>query len=136
MRLSASLFAVALAGCAATPAQQERAAAMGVKAQDDLARELAGLTPGEPSTCLPEPVRQQLSSKAFGPTIVYAASSDMKYRNDTSGGCERAGLDVLVSQTPTGRVCRGDILRTVDRVSGFQTGACTLGDFVPYRRAR
>jgi hypothetical protein len=128
--------AILLGACAATPQEAERTAMAQADTAAALDRELAGLVPGEPSACLPEPLRVQVASRTYGPTIVYAVSRDVKYRTDTSGGCERAGRgrDVLVTQTTLNRSCRGDIARTVDPVTGFQTGACSFGDFVPYRR--
>ncbi len=135
MRLSAAVLALLLAGCATSPREAERAATAEAATQQALATELAGLVPGEPTSCLPEPGRTQLSSKGYGATIVYSASRTLKYRNDTTGGCERLSRgDTLITRTPIGRVCRGDIATTVDRASGFQTGSCALGDFVPYRR--
>ena len=125
----------ALAACSTTPEQQEQAVAAQAETQGKLAAELAGLTPGEPIACLPEPARTQEATAAFGPTLVYRVTRNVKYRNDTLGGCERLSRgDILVSRTPTGRTCRGDILRTLDPVSRFDTGSCTLGNFVPYRR--
>ncbi len=135
MRVLAAILALTLAGCTTSLREAERSANAAAAAQDALAGELAGLVPGQPSACLPQPGRVQLSSRGFGSTIVYEVSRDLKYRNDTTGGCEGVGRgDILVTSTPTGRVCRGAIARTVDRGSAFHTGSCALGDFVPYRR--
>jgi hypothetical protein len=135
MRPSAALLAMLLAGCTTSPREAERAATAEAATQEALGTELAGLVPGEPTACLPEPGRSQLSSKGYGATIVYSASRALKYRSDTTGGCERlARGDTLITRTPIGRVCRGDIATTVDRTTGFQTGSCAFGDFVPYRR--
>ena len=120
-----------LAACA-TP---EEAARVEDQARAGLERELAGLTPGEPSQCLPVTARQQLSSRGYGSTIVYRVGSGLKYRSDTTGGCERlARNDILVTRTPLSRPCSGDIATTIDRQTGFQTGSCAFGPFVPYRR--
>ena len=135
MRSTAIVLALFLAGCTTSPREAELAASAEARTQEALAAELAGLVPGEPTTCLPEPTRNQLASKGYGATIVYVASPALKYRNDTTGGCERLSRgDTLITRTPIGRVCRGDIATTVDRTSGFQTGSCALGEFVPYRR--
>ena len=135
MRSPALVLALLLAGCTTSPREAVRAATAEAASQQALAAELAGLVPGEPTTCLPEPTRNQLASRGYGATIVYVASPTLKYRNDTTGGCERLGRgDTLITRTPIGRVCRGDIATTVDRTSGFQTGSCAFGDFVPYRR--
>ena len=102
-----------------------------------LAAELAGLVPGEPTSCLPAPGRSQLSSKGYGATIIYSASPTLKYRNDTTGGCERlARGDTLVTITPQTRVCRGDIATVLDRNSRFNVGSCSFGDFTRYERPR
>lgn len=129
-------LAATLLGCTTTPQEAEQAAAAEARVQAELARELAGLTPEAPQGCFPLAGRPQTRSEIFGPTILYTASRDLKIRNDTTGGCERArrGNDTLVTVSPIGRLCRGDIVRTVDRVNGFQTGSCALGDFVVYRR--
>lgn len=97
---------------------------------------LAGLTPGKPESCLPQ--TRTPSSSSYGRTIVYRYSRNLMYRNDMGPGCERMGNsgDVMVASTPMGRFCRGDIVRLVDRVSGFPTGSCSFGDFIPYRKAR
>lgn len=135
MRRSILVSMLALSACAATPAERDRAAAVRSESQAALDKELAGLIPGEPSTCLPEPTRTQLSSKVYGSTVVYRRSRDVKYRSDTNGPCGRpGGDDILVTSTPLSRVCRGDIVQTFDRTSRFPTGSCVLGDFVPYRK--
>lgn len=45
----------------------------------------------------------------------------------------RAG-DVLIVETTGSGYCRGDLVRTLDRVSRVPGPACILGDFVPYTR--
>lgn len=123
-----------LAACTTTPEQEERAAATKAETEDALAAELAGLVPGEPTDCLPPSSRTQMSTKGYGSTIVYRVSSDLKYRTDTSG-CEGVGRDdILVTSTPIGRTCRGDIAQTFDRTSRIPTGSCSFGSFTPYRR--
>lgn len=77
---------------------------------------------------------------AYGPTIVYTLSPRLKYVSETQGGCETIGQrgrnDILVTRTTTGQLCAGDIAQTVDRVSGFFTGSCSFGPFVPYRAGK
>lgn len=135
MRPLALATLAVLAACSTTPEQAERAAEREAAAQESLEAELAGLTPGEPTTCLPTIGRTQVSSKGYGSTIVYRVSDNLKYRTDTSGGCEGiARGDILITSTPIGRVCSGDIAQTFDRVARFPTGSCSFGQFVPYRR--
>lgn len=121
-----------LAGCAQTPAQTAAAAQASAAAQGALAKELAGLAPGKPMTCINEFRSQQVTS--YGATIVYRISGNLKYRTDTAGGCERIGRDVLVTKSVTGRTCQGDIAQTFDPVSRIPNGSCTFAAFVPYRK--
>lgn len=135
MRISSLTPLLIISGCAATPEQAGRAAAAQADTQAALAAELAGLTPGEPTDCLPIASRPPLSSKGFGATIVYRASRNLKYVTETTG-CYGVGRneDILVTSTPIGRTCRGDIAQTFDRTSRIPTGSCSFGSFTPYRR--
>lgn len=123
----------ALAACAQTPAQTAAAAQAGAAAQVELDKQLAGLVPGKPQDCIDPRWSRQV--KSYGGTILYGDLGTTKYRSDTSGGCERIGRgDVLVTRSYTGRLCRGDIARTIDPTSRFQTGSCSFAQFVPYRK--
>ena len=129
------ILLVPLTACSTTPREAERAVAVDARAQDALAAELAGLVPGEPTACLPQPGRVPVTSKGYGSTIVYRVSGALKYRNDMNGNCPAAGRDdILITRTPQSRSCRGDIVQTIDRTSRFPTGGCAFGDFIPYRR--
>lgn len=128
-----------LAACAQTPAQVAATAQAQQATQDRLAGALAGLTPGASTSCLPLAVTgSNAQIKGYGDTILYRIGRDRIYRNDTTGGCEGIGTrdDILVTVSPQGRACQGDIARTVDRSSQFTTGSCGLGEFVEYRRRR
>lgn len=128
--------AAALAGCAATPAEMERQQAVAAEEAAGLEQELAGLTPSGRSTCLPTSGRTQVQTEVYGSAIVYRVSRNLKYVNETTGGCDSGGArdDILITGSPIGRACSGDIVQTVDRVARFPTGSCALGDFVAYRR--
>lgn len=125
------IAALLLAGCAANgavPAGRDDPAA--------LAHALAGFTPGTPMKCVP-PGYGRLVATGYGPTLLYRDANSPIFRNDTTGGCERAGHgDVLVEHQLLDRACRGDIAETADPISRRPTGSCTLGAFVPYTRAR
>ena len=139
MRLPVVMVAMLVAGCAATPAElaQQRSAVAAQHARVE--RELAGLTPEAPTTCLDLGLVRDRSSEIYGNTLLYRLSSGLVYRNDTTGGCETAGTsrdDVVVTRTPSTQLCRGDIVETFDRVTHIPTGSCSLGDFVLYRRKK
>ena len=135
MRLIVPSLLLLVAGCAATPKESARAEAEGAQRADKLATRLAGYTPGQPQDCLPS-LPANRSTETIGSTILYVESAKRLYRNDTTGGCESAEHgDYYVTVSPSGRLCRGDIARTVQPVGGnVPTGSCALGVFVPYTR--
>ncbi|WP_066593542.1 hypothetical protein [Sphingomonas pruni] len=129
---SLSVAAIALASCTMTPAETARAADAKAATQAALGKELAGLTPTETKDCMDN--YQSSSLKAYGGTLVYSVSRKLKYVNDTGGGCEAVERgDILVTKSPSGRLCRGDIARTVMPGSHVPSGSCALGSFVTYR---
>lgn len=137
MRIARPLLATSIAliavGCTQTPRERMAAREANAVAAQNLEKELAGLTPGRSSTCMPHFPTSQL--KAFGPTLVYTISRGVKYRSDTAGGCERVGRgDILVTRSPQGQICQGDIATTVDTASRMFTGSCSLGPFVRYSK--
>ena len=118
--LSLAFLLPAIAGCTPTPAEQAR------------------IDQRQPTQCIGQYQTRQVT--AYGPTIVYTLSPRLKYVSETQGGCETIGQrgrnDILVTRTTTGQLCAGDIAQTVDRVSGFFTGSCSFGPFVPYRAGK
>jgi hypothetical protein len=118
-----------------TPAETARAADAKAATQAELGKELAGLTPTETRECMDN--YQSSSLKAYGGTLVYSVSKSLKYVNDTGGGCEAVERgDILVTKSPMGRLCRGDIARTVMPTSRVPSGSCALGSFVTYRATK
>jgi hypothetical protein len=99
----------------------------------DLAKALAGYTPGKPMTCI-ETTRIR-DTQRVGDKIIYKYSSREMYVNDTGGGCFglRSG-DAIITKSYTGQFCRGDIVRTADLTTHTPSGSCAFGDFVPYRK--
>lgn len=135
MKIAGSLLAMALvAGCTQTPQERIATQQANAVAADKLAKALAGLTPGQSSSCMPRFSNTQV--QAFGPTIVYTVSRGLKYRTDTAGGCERVGRgDILVTRSPIGQLCQGDIATTIDQGSRTFSGSCSFGPFVRYSKS-
>jgi len=128
--LPALLLGSASALSADTKAFDARQAAEDKVALD---RQLAGLVPGQPQSCI-DPFRYRNTSRV-GNTILYKNGRNDIMRTDTGGGCFglRRG-DAFVATTVGTRFCRGDIVRTIDLRNRVPSGACTFGDFVPYRK--
>lgn len=107
------------------------------KVQAALARELAGLTPGTPQSCLNTFETRNASAQSFGDTLVYRTTGSRRYVTVTTGCTDIGGNgdNILITKTFSTQLCRGDIATTVDRTSHFFSGSCSFGDFVPYTRA-
>lgn len=112
-------FAVAVLGLAATAT---------AAAHDE---PLAGKTPGPPSRCL-DSIDTHSPSVADG-AILYTANRHLVWRNGLNG-CRFVRDDAIpVVEVHGGRMCRGDIVRFLDRTSRVPHGACAFDDFIPYR---
>jgi hypothetical protein len=110
-------------------------APIGEKQAKMLAKELKGKVAGAPVNCISsthhyDPIR------ISDDMLLYRVSGRLVYQNKLRGICN--GLtrddDIIVTETFGSQYCRGDIIRLVDRMSGFPGGFCSLGEFTPYRK--
>lgn len=104
------------------------------RAAQDLAARLAGRIVDRPQSCLP--TRRAGDMHVVDDyTILYRDGATV-WRNDPPGGCNGLGRggSAMVSRLIGPQLCRGDIVSIVDTASGFNSGSCVLGDFVPFRR--
>lgn len=133
MRILIPVLAIALSGSALAADHATQRQTDGQK----LAAALNGLVPdGKPMDCIEQYRTSPAQIEAYGGTILYKVSKGLIYRNDTGGGCENiASGDIFVTQSNAGRLCRGDIGRTVSQFGHAMTGSCALGSFVTYRKA-
>lgn len=120
------------AACAPTAADNARLARADAVSAQGLERELAGLVPLGETACI-NPERGAGQWKSFGATAVYSVGRGLKYRTDTTGGCEAQGRgDILVTRTTSSKLCQGDIATTINPVSKTLTGSCAFGRFTRY----
>ncbi len=120
---------VGLCACATASEPAQRS----VKAQADYDRLLAGKVPGKAEKCLPT-YRSNDMTVIDDDTILFRDGRTV-YVNKPLGGCmnlDRSG-SALVTRNIGPQLCRGDLATVVDNSSGMSLGACSLGDFVPYR---
>lgn len=119
---TALALAGASAGSARSPEQNEA----------KLARMLEGRVAGEPVTCISAMNSNRLEViEHVG--IVYD-SGDTIYVARPSDPRQIGTNDVVVIERLGGQLCTNDVIRTVDRYSGFTTGAVFLDKFVPYTK--
>lgn len=103
--------------------------------EDQLAKLLEGRIAGKPQDCIPLSTTQ--SSQIIDKTaIVYRVGSTL-WVNRPKGGAESLDDDdILVLKTSGSQLCSIDTLELHDRSSHMYSGFVSLGEFVPYRRAK
>jgi len=137
MTMRAILIALPLlafaTGCASTPKTDAQLKAQAREAAK-LDEALAGFTPGKAVDCVDN--RDLRSPESYGDNIIlFRTGSKLIYRTDTSGSCSGIGRgEALITRQWGSRLCKGDIARTADLTTGFQSGVCSFGEFVPYRK--
>ncbi len=125
-----------LAGCTMNGPADTRAAAGEDEAR--LSDALAGYEQSGPSvSCVTQ--RYLRGNRSAGEVaIIFDDQSPGKiWVNRPPAGCPSLNPGrALITKTPSDRLCRGDIARVADLVSGIEYGGCGLGDFTPYQRRR
>jgi len=124
MKTRVVLPIVFLAGCAAPPPGA---------GQHGPAVELAGRSAGAAQRCVPISQSEGLRISESDPHVLLYGNGRTIWANNL-GGCRFGSDDVLVTEPIGSSHCRGDIVRSIDRVTRIPGPACVLSDFVPYTR--
>ena len=124
------LAAAALAAVPGAASAREKLAP-----EDQLAKLLEGRVAGEPQDCIPLSTAQ--SSQIIDKTaIVYRVGSTLWVNRPKNGAESLDDDDILVLKTSGSQLCSIDTLELRDRSSHMYSGFVSLGEFVPYRRAK
>ena len=128
------IFILALAGLAGGCMDAEPVAPSAADSAR-LADALEGRVAGTPVDCVSQ--RDLRGNRSAGEgAIIFDGPGDLIYVNRPPAGCPTLDSGrFLVTNTPSGRLCRGDIVTVADSAGGIQYGSCGLGEFTPYRRA-
>lgn len=122
---------IAAAAIAAGPA----AAKEKLAPEAQLEKMLEGRVAGEPQNCI-NLTSARSSTIIDGTAIVYRAGSTL-WVNRPKGGAESLDDDdILVTKTIGSQLCSIDTVQLRDRTSHMYAGFVSLGEFVPYRRAK
>jgi hypothetical protein len=127
------IFHALLAGAAliATPA----VAAPRDTPEQQLAKLLAGRTPGKPVDCIS--LSSSNSSQIIeGKAIVYRVGGKLYVNEPRSGAESLDDDDILVTKVFGSQLCSIDTVNLVDRSSRFPHGFVSLGKFVPWTRVK
>lgn len=104
------------------------------KGEKELAKLLDGRVAGEPLNCIRNYPNQSL--RVIDDTAYVYGRGKTIYVQRTKNPEDIDDDDILVLKTFTGsQLCRLDNVTTVDRSSGFFSGAVFFDDFIPYTRA-
>ncbi len=98
-----------------------------------LDKALAGKVAGEKVSCINREPQTSLTVISNN-VLLYRVSRRLVYKNELIGSC--SGLtygDTMIVRSYGSQMCRGDFTTTANLQTGITTGACALGDFIPYR---
>ncbi|BBF68600.1 MULTISPECIES: hypothetical protein [Sphingomonas] len=98
-----------------------------------LDKALAGKVAGEKVSCINREPQTNLTVISNN-VLLYKVNRKLVYKNDLIGSC--SGLtygDTMIVRSYGSQMCRGDFTTTANLQTGITTGACALGDFIPYR---
>lgn len=87
---------------------------------------------GDPVECIPR-ARLRRSTAASDDVLLYDDGSTV-YVNTPYLGCPRARDNTMISSTPIGRLCSGDVVLVQDLRINVPLGSCSLSQFVPFRK--
>ena len=103
--------------------------------EQQLAKTLEGRVAGKPTNCIYTP--RVMNTRIYDKTaIVYDAGRTIWVNRPASGASALDDSDILVTQPTNSQLCSVDIVRMIDRSSGFFRGSIGLGEFVPYTKAK
>lgn len=104
-----------------------------IKQSATLDKALAGKVAGEKMSCINR--QPQISLTVISNNVLlYRVNRRLVYKNGLIGSC--SGLtsgDTMIVRSFGSQMFRGDMATSANLVSGMTTGACALGDFIPYR---
>jgi len=104
------------------------------KGEAKLAKMLEGRVAGKPMTCIPEQDSNRL--QVIDQTAVVYDGGNTVYVARPRDPRSLNANDILIIDRRTSQLCSQDVIKTVDRTSGFMTGIIFLNDFTPYTRKR
>lgn len=133
MKIASTLIAATAALMVAAPVVQADEPGAKTEGQLKLEKMLEGRVAGEPQSCIRSLPSLDLTM-IDGTALVYKSGGTL-WVNVPRNPDAIDDNDALLTRTSVNRLCRTDIVTTIDRYNQFQTGNLFLGDFVPYRKA-
>ena len=132
LRIAAVVSAAALASSSTAMSPQPGSS----KAQQELAKALAGRVAGEPVNCIND-FRSQIRMTVIDDYTLLFRGAGAVYLQKPPGGCTNISNKtnaLTTRRTSTNQLCAGDISQVVQPSSGIFLGSCAFGPFVPYKK--
>ena len=117
-------LAIALTSCAPPPPAGQQGPAV----------ELVGRVAGPPQHCVSISSSQNLRISDSDSHLRLYGNGPTIWANPLGPDCSFRGDDIPVTEPTGSSYCRGDIVRSIDRISHIPGRTCVFGDFIPYRR--
>ncbi|MBB3860130.1 hypothetical protein GGQ88_001391 [Novosphingobium hassiacum] len=103
--------------------------------EQQLAKSLEGRVAGKPANCIYTP--RVMNTRIYDKTaIAYDAGNTIWVNRPDAGASSLDDSDIMVTQPFGSQLCSVDIVRMIDRTSGFWRGSVGLGQFVPYTKVK
>lgn len=109
-------------------------AAFAAPQQASAPSELANRIAGKPERCTLIQAGEALRVSDTDPHLLLYGRGRTIWANRVTPACGINRNDILVTDPIGPNYCRGDLVRSFDRVNKVPGAACKLGDFVPYTR--
>jgi hypothetical protein len=126
---------VLMAGCSMSDAESTPMALTDKQAKL-LEKQIGGKVAGEAVSCISN-LDQTNIIRVSDDLLLYQVSGRLVYQNRLKSPCPGLARDsdIIVTEQFGSQLCRGDIIKLVDRLGGIPGPSCALGDFVPFRKA-
>lgn len=129
------LLAVPVLALLAAPAMSGEKLELTEKQQTKLDKRLEGRVAGKPKSCI-NYQDQKSMTVISDDVLIFGARRNAStiYVNKPHGGCRNADRNVLTYRRSISSLCRGEIVRVIDNLTGTFQGSCSFGEFVPYTK--
>jgi hypothetical protein len=97
-------------------------------------RELAGRVAGPAQKCVLIQANESLRVSDTNRHLLLYGSGKTIFANQLAPACGYGRDDVLITEPSGSYYCRGDLVRSMDRLSHIPGPSCAIGEFVPYTR--
>lgn len=124
------IHAALMVGLIAAPATAAK-----LSPEEQLAKLTEGHVAGKPVDCIPQFPGSE-SRRIDRLAMAYRVGTTW-YVNRFDGDCPELRYDrIVVTRSPVGKFCRGDILRLRTAYPPMDVGSCVFGAFTPYTKPR